>query len=64
MARNGEIASELTVEGIAVYSISMIEVLQALGVFGVIAFMFLAGLKYLKLLPTEARALENTSAND
>ena len=43
------------IEGIATYSISAIEVIQALGVLGVIAFLFLAGLKYLELLPTEAR---------
>ncbi|NQT13565.1 MAG: polysulfide reductase NrfD [Planctomycetes bacterium] len=51
----------LTQEGNVTYAMSMVEFLQALGVFGVIAFLFLAGLKYLKLLPTEARLLENTS---
>jgi molybdopterin-containing oxidoreductase family membrane subunit len=44
-------------EGIAQYSISFAEVLQALGVLGVIGFLFGWGLKYLKLLPTEARML-------
>ena len=43
------------VQGYATYSISTQEVLQALGVLGVIGFLFLLGLKYLKLLPTEAR---------
>ncbi len=51
----------LHLDGNVTYSISMIEFLQALGVFGVIAFLFLAGLKYLALLPTEARRLEDTS---
>ena len=44
-------------EGIATYSISYLEVLQALGVLGVIGLLFVLGLKYLSLLPTEARAL-------
>ncbi|MBT3234110.1 MAG: polysulfide reductase NrfD [Calditrichaeota bacterium] len=44
-------------EGIATYNISFLEVLQAVGVFGMIGFMFGWGLKFLKLLPTEARAL-------
>jgi molybdopterin-containing oxidoreductase family membrane subunit len=52
-----EITHSVIEEGIATYSISFLEVLQALGVFGVIAFMFGWGLKYLKLLPTEARNL-------
>jgi len=37
------------------YSIRIQEVLQALGVLGVVGFLFLVGLKYLALLPTEAR---------
>ena len=52
-----EIVDSVITEGIASYSISAIEVIQALGVFGVIAFLFLAGLKYLELLPTEAKML-------
>ena len=43
-------------EGIVAYSISFVEILQALGVLGVIGFLFLWGLKVFKLLPTEARA--------
>jgi len=60
----GEITYSLAQEGIAKYSISYLEVLQALGVLGVIGFMFGWGLKYLKLLPSEARAfkLEKTAA--
>ena len=43
-------------EGIADYSVSFLEVIQAAGVLGVIGFMFVWGLKTFKLLPTEARA--------
>ena len=42
-------------EGYVSYSVSFPEILQALGVFGVIGFMFAAGLKIFKLLPNEAR---------
>ncbi len=42
-------------EGIASYTVSVAEIIQALGVFGVIGFLFLWGLKTFKLLPTEAR---------
>jgi molybdopterin-containing oxidoreductase family membrane subunit len=42
-------------EGIVNYSISFVEVLQALGVLGVIGFLLLWGLKFFKLLPREAR---------
>ena len=45
-------------EGVATYAISFTEMMQALGVFGVIGFMFLAGLRIFKLLPTEARVLK------
>jgi molybdopterin-containing oxidoreductase family membrane subunit len=53
-----EIVAPGLMEGFATYSISGLEVLQALGVFGVIGFAFVLGLKVFKLLPTEARALE------
>jgi molybdopterin-containing oxidoreductase family membrane subunit len=56
-----EITHSLVEEGVAKYNISFLEVLQALGVFGVIGFMFGWGLKYLKLLPNEARALHVTN---
>jgi molybdopterin-containing oxidoreductase family membrane subunit len=59
-----EITHSVVEEGIATYSISFLEVLQAFGVFGVIAFMFGWGLKYLKLLPTEARNLEQATPSD
>lgn len=45
-------------EGIVTYSISFWEVLQALGVLGFIGLMFMWGLKFMKLMPTEARMIE------
>ena len=48
-------------EGIAAYSVSFIEVVQALGVLGVIGFLLVWGLKTFELLPTEARALRHGS---
>jgi len=54
-----EITQSAINEGIASYSVSFLEILQAIGVLGVIGFMFGWGLKYLKLLPSEARSLEN-----
>jgi Ni/Fe-hydrogenase subunit HybB-like protein len=44
-------------EGVAAYTVSGIEVVQALGVLGVIGFLFVWGLKVFRLLPTEARML-------
>lgn len=44
-------------EGIVDYTVSFAEIVQALGVLGVIGFLFMWGLKTFKLLPTEARAL-------
>lgn len=63
-----EIVDSPITEGIATYSISFAEVVQALGVLGVIGFLFVWGLKVFKLLPTEARMLgrsvpEISSAN-
>ena len=43
-------------EGIVAYRIGGLEILQALGVFSLVGFVFVLGLKYLPLLPTEARA--------
>jgi molybdopterin-containing oxidoreductase family membrane subunit len=42
-------------EGITNYSVSFVEIVQALGVLGVVGFLFVWGLKTFKLLPTEAR---------
>ncbi|MBU0755346.1 MAG: polysulfide reductase NrfD, partial [Planctomycetes bacterium] len=50
-----EIVQSVVEEGITSYTISIFEVLQALGVLGVIGFLLGWGLKYLELLPTEAR---------
>ncbi len=55
---NMRIIHSVIQEGITSYSISFLEVLQAIGVFGVIGFMFGFGLKVFKLLPTEARAFK------
>jgi len=43
------------VEGIAAYHISYLEILQTLGVLGVIGFAFVVGLKLMPLAPTQAR---------
>jgi molybdopterin-containing oxidoreductase family membrane subunit len=55
-----KITESVVNEGIASYAISFPEVLQALGVFGIIGFLFGLGLKVFKLLPTEARVLKST----
>jgi molybdopterin-containing oxidoreductase family membrane subunit len=44
-------------EGYVAYSIGFVEILQALGVFGAIGFLFVWGLKVFKLLPNEAKAI-------
>ncbi|MDP8205809.1 MAG: NrfD/PsrC family molybdoenzyme membrane anchor subunit [Candidatus Electryonea clarkiae] len=59
-----EITHSIVDEGISTYHISFLEVLQALGVMGVIGFMFGAGLKYMKLLPTEARIPKHPASAD
>ena len=51
-----EISGSGAVEGVAHYSVSLVEIVQAIGVFGFIGFLFVFGLKVLKILPTEARA--------
>ena len=52
-----EITDAVLWEGVVSYTISPLEVLQTLGVIGVIGFAFLVGLKVMPLAPTEARAL-------
>ena len=52
-----EIVDSVIREGIVGYSISWLEVLQTLGVIGVIGFAFLVGLRLMPFAPTEARAL-------
>jgi len=51
-----EITASVVQEGIASYTVSLAEILQALGVMGAIGFLFAWGLRALPLLPTEARA--------
>jgi molybdopterin-containing oxidoreductase family membrane subunit len=55
-----QIISSAINEGITSYSVSFAEILQALGVLGVIGFLLTWGLRTFKLLPTEARALSRT----
>jgi len=52
-----EVSGTVLWEGVVDYSISFYEVLQALGVVGIIGFAFLMGLKFLPLAPTEAKVL-------
>ena len=51
-----EITSSVLEEGIVGYSIGFLEVVQAVGILAIIGFVFVLGLKSLKLLPTEAKA--------
>jgi len=55
-----EVTSTVLAEGIVTYSMSFLELLQALSVFSLIGIMFILGLKYLPLLPTEARIYERS----
>ncbi|RKX21946.1 MAG: hypothetical protein DRP45_11810 [Candidatus Zixiibacteriota bacterium] len=50
-----EITSSVIQEGVAAYRLSFAEILQAIGVFGVVGFLFVLGLRVFKLLPSEAR---------
>jgi Ni/Fe-hydrogenase subunit HybB-like protein len=58
-------AASVYEEGVAAYAPSIYEILQALGVLGFISLLFMGGLKFLKLLPTEARVVrpEPTAAS-
>jgi molybdopterin-containing oxidoreductase family membrane subunit len=55
-----EIIQGVVPEGIAVYSISFYEILQALGVLGLIGLAFMWGMKFMKLVPREARMIESS----
>jgi molybdopterin-containing oxidoreductase family membrane subunit len=44
-------------EGVVTYAISPLEVLQTLGVIGIVGLAFVVGLKVMPLAPTEARVL-------
>jgi molybdopterin-containing oxidoreductase family membrane subunit len=57
-----EIVGSAIEEGVAGYTVSIAEVIQALGVLGAIGFLFVWGLKTFKLLPTEARSLERPAS--
>jgi molybdopterin-containing oxidoreductase family membrane subunit len=57
-----EIVGSVIEEGVAGYNVSIAEIIQALGVFGAIGFLFVWGLKTFKLLPTEARSLERAAS--
>lgn len=59
-----EITQSDLAEGFVEYTISGYELMQALGVLGVVGLMFLLGLKFLKLAPTEARALDRPKPPD
>jgi molybdopterin-containing oxidoreductase family membrane subunit len=50
-----EITGSAAVEGIASYHITIYEVLQAVGVLGMIGFAFVLGLKLFRMVPTEAK---------
>ena len=50
-----EITGSAIQEGIVTYSISIYEVFQALGVAAIIGFAFVVGLRFMRLLPTEAK---------
>jgi molybdopterin-containing oxidoreductase family membrane subunit len=51
-----EVTGTVLSEGVMQYSVSFLEVLQSLGVLGIIGFAFLVGLKVMPLAPTEAKA--------
>jgi molybdopterin-containing oxidoreductase family membrane subunit len=51
-----EVTGTVLSEGIAQYSISFLEILQTLGVIGIIGFAFMVGLKVMPLAPVEAKA--------
>jgi molybdopterin-containing oxidoreductase family membrane subunit len=57
-----EITQSPIPEGIITYSISFPEILQALGVAGLIGLLFMWGMKFMKLVPTEARMIEQPSS--
>ena len=54
-----ELTDSAIIEGVASYSISYLEVLQTLGVIGVIGFAFVVGLKVMPLAPLEARVISS-----
>jgi Ni/Fe-hydrogenase subunit HybB-like protein len=57
-----EITHSVWEEGIAVYSVTFYEVLQALGVLAFVGLAFILGLKLLRLLPKEARSFREPTS--
>ena len=55
---NMEITQSVIDEGVVRYTASIHEVFQAVGVLAIIGFLFVLGLRFFKLLPTEARIYE------
>jgi molybdopterin-containing oxidoreductase family membrane subunit len=51
-----EVTGTVLSEGVMQYSISFLEILQTLGVIGIIGFAFMVGLKVMPLAPVEAKA--------
>jgi Ni/Fe-hydrogenase subunit HybB-like protein len=58
-----KIISSLVEEGITTYSIGFYEVLQALGVLGIIGLIFVFGLKAFKFLPEKAKDDKDSVVN-
>jgi len=59
---NMEITSSIWQEGVATYSASLPEVLQAIGVVALVGFLFVLGLWLFKLLPVEARIYDEAAS--
>jgi len=53
-----EIVSAQSQEGVVGYHVSLVEIIQALGVLGFIGFLFVAGLRVCPLMPKSAPAFE------
>ena len=51
-------------EGVVHYTVSIYEIAQAVGVLAIVGFLFVLGLRFLKLLPTEAKIHDQPSAAD
>ena len=51
-----EVTGTVLSEGVMQYSVSFLEVLQTVGVLGIIGFAFMVGLKVMPLAPMEAKA--------
>ncbi len=57
-------AAYTAVEGVAPYTPTLLEIAQAFGVLGIVGLMFVLGLKYMPLLPLEARVPDRRRADD